>query len=743
MAAARFVGVGSMRKFRAGRSTALRAIVALTAAALGSVLGIQPAAASGVAYGVGDVFAGVGNGQIKHFSPSGSLLDTLNTGTGCGEDLGMAFDLSDNLYATAAFGGCTSGHVVKFDDHGNLVGPFGSGYSNSTESIAIDGAGNVYVGQPDGTKQVLKFSSAGTALASFSPAPENRGSDWIDLAADQCTLYYTSEGSHIKRFNACGAGQQPDFAALPIAGVPPNSAAYALRIRPNGEVIVATSQEVLRLNSGGTVIQTYPKPVSETGTLFAMNLDADQTSFWTAGYASGNVYKFDIASGALLASFNAGKVGCCLSGLAVFGELRASQPKLILSPASATQVVGTSITLTAHLENVLTPGGNTVTFTITGANPQTGTATTNSSGDATFTYTGTNAGTDTAKAGAAITQPPFVVTSNTSTINWTKAPTKLVYTGATTSDFNDAATLSAVLTDSANNPLSGQTVSFALDGQPPCSGVTDSTGTASCSLAPIEPSGVYTVTASFAGSANYLPSSDSKPFTVTKEETVLTYTGDTNIANGGTAHMSAVLKEDGSAPIAGRTVTFTLGTGLTAQSCSGVTDATGTASCTISPVNQPLGPGTITASFAGDAFYLPASDTRATLQFGFLATGAFVIGDGNAAMGSHVTYWSAQWAKLDTLSGGASPAAFKGFAAKTSEPPACGAGWSTAPGNSSAPPASVPAFMAVIVTSADSQSGSVISGNTPEIVIVQTDPGYAADPGHAGTGTVVAVLCHM
>jgi hypothetical protein len=49
--------------------------------------------------------------------------------------------------------------------------------------------------------------------------------------------------------------------------------------------------------------------------------------------------------------------------------------------------------------------------------------------------------------------------------------------------------------------------------------------------------------------------------------------------------------------------------------------------------------------------------------------------------------------------------------------------------------------MAVIVTSSATQSGNTISGNTPHIVIVKTDPGYAPNPGHDGTGTVVLVVC--
>src|SRR6476659_10018038 len=94
------------------------------------------------AFAVGDVFAGVGTGAIKRFSPTGTLLQTLSTGTGCSEDLGMAFDSSGNLYATASFGSCGTGTVSKFDVNGTLVGPFGSGYSSSTESITLDAAQN-------------------------------------------------------------------------------------------------------------------------------------------------------------------------------------------------------------------------------------------------------------------------------------------------------------------------------------------------------------------------------------------------------------------------------------------------------------------------------------------------------------------------------------------------------------------------------------------------------------------------
>jgi hypothetical protein len=118
-----------------------------------------------------------------------------------------------------------------------------------------------------------------------------------------------------------------------------------------------------------------------------------------------------------------------------------------------------------------------------------------------------------------------------------------------------------------------------------------------------------------------------------------------------------------------------------------------------------------------------------------------VIGDGSSAVGTAVTFWGAQWSKKNTLSGGTAPVTFKGFA-KNPAAPSCGVGWSTDPGNSAPPPAGpLPAYMGVLVTSSASKSGSTISGNTVNIVVVKTDPGYQPNPGHAGTGQVVAIFC--
>ena len=124
-------------------------------------------------------------------------------------------------------------------------------------------------------------------------------------------------------------------------------------------------------------------------------------------------------------------------------------------------------------------------------------------------------------------------------------------------------------------------------------------------------------------------------------------------------------------------------------------------------------------------------------------SGAFVIGDRTAAVGSTVTFWGAQWSKRNPLSGGAAPDAFKGYAAAFTggHGPACGARWTTAPGNSPPPPSTIPRYMGVVVSGEVGKSGSTIGGDVKRIVVVKTDPGYKAAPGGSGTGQVVAVAC--
>lgn len=120
-----------------------------------------------------------------------------------------------------------------------------------------------------------------------------------------------------------------------------------------------------------------------------------------------------------------------------------------------------------------------------------------------------------------------------------------------------------------------------------------------------------------------------------------------------------------------------------------------------------------------------------------------MIGDGTDHTPEKlVNFWGAQWLQNNPLSGTASPGsnAFKGFA--NGRPPTCGDTWTARPGNSSKPPAGpLPGAMGVIVTSNVTRKGSVLSGTVEKIIVVRPEPGYAANPGNDGWGTVLFEVC--
>ena len=129
-----------------------------------------------------------------------------------------------------------------------------------------------------------------------------------------------------------------------------------------------------------------------------------------------------------------------------------------------------------------------------------------------------------------------------------------------------------------------------------------------------------------------------------------------------------------------------------------------------------------------------ASASTQLLVFAFLHRGAFVIGD-RSASGS-VTFFSNQWWRKNSLSGGPAPSSFDGYASDPRDP-SCHQRWTA--GSSNDAPDDLPDYMAVIVSSSISKSGWKITGDTARMVIVRTTgDGGLADHRHTGTGTVVA-----
>jgi hypothetical protein len=504
--------------------------VVITFLLAAAALVVSPAAKAGASpvFASGQVFASVGFSTVNVYDGASglqvgpSLVDstppTDPVTLGPAYNTGSAFDSNNNFYVADD----SAGAISEFSPSGAPMGQFATGLSNP-DSLVFGKNGDLYVGQQT-TPYIAVFSPTGTRLADIGPlSTELLGADWIDLASDQCTFYYTSEGHDIMRYNMCaspGSQQLTNFNQVPFTGL----GAFEVRILANGDVLVADSSAVLLLDQSGNVLQTYScasLPGCQ-GLLFAVSVDPDGTSFWTGDSVSGKVWQVDLATGNVLQSFttNPGT----LYGLSVDGQLMAATVP-----------------------------------TVTAATPST------------------------------------------------------LSTPVASGNFSSPTPVSAVLTNSSTGaPISGEPVTFTLNGAESCTATTDSTGTATCVITPSEPAQSYTLTASFSGDTSTTTpvgsTSSAGTFTVTPDTTTLVYTGPTTAVNGSPTTLSGNLTTNNPAPgtpLTNQIVTLNLGT----QSCSGTTDANGNVSCSISPVAQTVSNVTASASYGGSPYESPSSTT--------------------------------------------------------------------------------------------------------------------------------------
>lgn len=197
---------------------------------------------------------------------------------------GSAFDASGNFYVTNFGANTVRKYYVSGTSPGTL---FGGGYS-TPEMIVFDKVGNAYVGSIGGG--IRKFDSAGTSLSSFG-APRV---DFMDLAADQTTMLFGQEGGEVKRWNLSTNSALSDLST-------DVENAFAMRILPNGNVLVADGSDIELLDSSGKQIGAYD--IGSAGLWFALNIDDSGSSFWSAD-TGGLVAEFDIATGAVLNQWN-------------------------------------------------------------------------------------------------------------------------------------------------------------------------------------------------------------------------------------------------------------------------------------------------------------------------------------------------------------------------------------------------------------------------------------------------------
>jgi hypothetical protein len=444
------------------------------------------------------------------------------------------------------------------------------------------------------------------------------------------------------------------------------------------------------------------------------------------------------------------------SSSTTFTETQAPTTVVYTGPTQLTN--GQPVTLTGVVTETKlgTPvGGETVTLTIGSNQSCTGTSAAN--GDVSCTVAKVTQTSGTVPVTASVTGNDFYQPSSSSpTTASVQSPTTLTVS-ATTGPYGGPTTVTGTLINAATVlPVAGQTVTLTLNGTQSCTAVTAANGQASCSITPNEPAGSYTVYGDFGGNPStssgpsLLPSGGSNTFVVTKAPTTTTNTSPTIVVDGMPITLSATVSTTGGSGPGGLPVTLTIGSGSTAQSCTGIASANGMVTCTISNPNQVAGTSIVTVTTGGNSYYKSSSNSNSETTASLPSTGDFIVGNltadgtatGSPKVGTTVDFWGSQYWKNNSFSGVINaPASMKGYIDNAPKLTCPTPNWTSDPGNSSNPPSMVPVNMVVIVGSTITQSGSTELGDVKHLVIVHVSPGYGPAPGHDGWGQITSNIC--
>jgi hypothetical protein len=572
-----------------------------------------PAALDPTANGGQDVFLtivgpfGEGNGYSSFLGGSGDdqglgiALDPAGDVFLTGQTTG-SFPTTPGAFDTTFNGSPTDAFVTRLNFTGRDLSGYhfvmlystyhGGGGDDRGFGIAVDGTGNAYVtGRTQGlavttgafdTSQngsfdafVTKFNPGGTAPLLYSTYLGGAGND---------------QGRSIA-INP--AGEAHVTGRTGSTNFPTTAGAFDRTFNGVNDAFVT------KFNAAATGL-TYSTYLGGSGDDQGFGLALDGVG---AVYATGltGSSDFPTTAGSYDTTFN-GNTDAFVTKL----DLIAGPITLTLEPAADTNPVGTPHTVTATARNAaLQPvAGVTVRFTVTGANPTSGSSVTNASGQATFTYTGTVAGPDAITAYADTNnnnvrdgEEPMAPAAKV----WTPGPpaTLVLTPAADTNEVGNPHTVTATVRDAFLNPVPNVTVRFTVTGANPTSGsdVTDANGQATFTYTGTH-TGTDTITAYADTNGNGSQDAGEPSGTATKAWTPgppakLTLTPATATNTVGDPHtVTATVTDQYDNPVPGVTVRFSV-SGANTASGADVTDANGRASFTYIGTNT--GTDTVTA----------------------------------------------------------------------------------------------------------------------------------------------------
>ena len=260
-------------------------LVVAAVLALGAVVPGAKASQPGPIFATGDVFVGIYYDQVGWLSSDlGSQMHL--DGGGWGYDCPSALDSRSRLLVA----NYNEQSFAVLSPDGSLDRTVSTGIGNPN-AIVVDPQGAIFVGHA-WTGAVAVFSDEYQRTGTLQVEDAGNGVWGATLLDDGCTLAYSSEQG-VLRYDLCLQTQLPDLAAS-LSG----SYAAGLTKLSGGGFLVADHDFIVQLDANGAVVRTYDAPGVDTWVSVAV--EPGGSTFLAGDYSSSNVFRFDLATGAVL-----------------------------------------------------------------------------------------------------------------------------------------------------------------------------------------------------------------------------------------------------------------------------------------------------------------------------------------------------------------------------------------------------------------------------------------------------------
>jgi len=279
-----------------GSKNAATFVLAIASVLIGEV---DPAPAS--TWNRGDVFVAVQNGRYSVFDNDGVFQGAVT------DDTGESYTTDCDLNASGSRLYTINGDaytVIAYDTahpHG-IVGEI-PGLLRYSESLVVAANGDVLVANADdnGGPVISRFDSNNQLVQNYAiPLPEFDSIRWIALSSDQRIVFFTtgpfsSTAKSIRRYDLQTSSLLADFATVESGSL------RQLRLLPPGDgsggLLVSGSDAIYRIDGAGSLVQAY---TSFSGQSWgSLDLDPDGTTFWAGDSDDDQIYRINIASGAV------------------------------------------------------------------------------------------------------------------------------------------------------------------------------------------------------------------------------------------------------------------------------------------------------------------------------------------------------------------------------------------------------------------------------------------------------------